>query len=165
MQAAPAEAGSHKQAGGGARATVSQQREQRWQKQIEKARKQLERERCVAEWDRECEEVGHLMNLGREGTTEDSQRLQHLRPVCGMFAEYGEDYGLRRRRKQAEQYRKQDKHAVMTLQMRLAAGQKQARLELELEQELEPAQELELEQLRAGTGARTRTGNRDQRRH
>ena len=127
---------------GGARAKVSQQREQRWQKQIEKARKQLERERYVMEWDRECEEVGQLMYPGRERTAEESQRLQHLRPVTGMFAEYGGDCGVDRRRKQAERYRKQDKHAVMAPNMRLAAEQKQAQLAQELELELE--QELEL---------------------
>ena len=138
----------------GARAKVKLDMEQRWQKQVEKARKQLERECHVMEWDRECEEVGQLMHPGRERTTEESQRLHHLRPVEGMFADYGGDCGVDRRRKQAERYRKQDKHAVMAPNIRLAAEQKQAQMaqeleleqKLEVEQELEPEQELELAQ-------------------
>ena len=115
----------------GARARVNQQIEQRWQKQVEKARKQLEREQYVAEYDKECEEVLHLMNL-RGCTTEESQRLHQLRPSSGMFAEQ-ENCQLRRRNKQAERYRKQDQHAVMTPTMRSAAEEKQAQLAQELE--------------------------------
>ena len=115
--------------------------EQRWQTQVEKARKQLEREGYVDEWDKECEEASHLRSIGDlERTAEESQRLHQLRPYTGMFD--GENDQARRRYKLVERYRKQDKHAVMAPNMRLAAEQKQAQMAQELELELE--QELEL---------------------
>ena len=69
----------------GARAKVKLEMEQRRQMQVEKARKQLERECYVAEWDKECEEVAHLVSL-KERTAEESQRLHRLRPAGTMHS-------------------------------------------------------------------------------